>query len=552
MFNQIMCSDAIPGFLNFFDFSIAPTLLFYSYIPIIIIALFLSFFIFFKNRYSLQSKLLLMITLSFSVWAFDQIVQWTAIYVSAVHFSWQIIVLFEMLVFIFTLYFTAVFLNKKDINFKYKLLLGAVFLPIVIFLPTNLNINSFDLQQCQSNYGFLWEYIYIFEVSSIVIMMYMFYKKFRSLAKGDSFKKQIVILATGIFLFLGMFTATNILGDSLLVYEFNLIGPIGMVAFVALLAFMIVKFKTFNIKLIATQALVWGLVALIGSQFFFIKVATNFILNGVTFIGIIIFGQFLIKSVKKEIEQKEELAKLNINLEDLLKQRESLVHLVTHKVKGSFTRSKYIFAGILDGTFGDVSSEVKKCAEQGLQSDNVGIQTVDLVLNAANLEKGTVKYEMRTIELKELVEKTILEKKVSAEAKGLKIETEIKNDAYNVIGDAVWLKEVMNNLVENSIKYTREGTIKIGLEKKSAPSAGGKSKILFYVKDTGVGITPEDKKDLFTEGGRGKESEKINIDSTGYGLYSVKLIVEAHKGKVWAESEGAGKGSTFWVELNAV
>ncbi|KKQ87856.1 MAG: Histidine kinase-, DNA gyrase B-, and [Parcubacteria group bacterium GW2011_GWF2_38_8] len=552
MFNQIMCSDAIPGFLNFFDFSIAPTLLFYSYIPIIIIALFLSFFIFFKNRYSLQSKLLLMITLSFSVWAFDQIVQWTAIYVSAVHFSWQIIVLFEMLVFIFTLYFTAVFLNKKDINFKYKLLLGAVFLPIVIFLPTNLNINSFDLQQCQSNYGFLWEYIYIFEVSSIVIMMYMFYKKFRSLAKGDSFKKQIVILATGIFLFLGMFTATNILGDSLLVYEFNLIGPIGMVAFVALLAFMIVKFKTFNIKLIATQALVWGLVALIGSQFFFIKVATNFILNGVTFIGIIIFGQFLIKSVKKEIEQKEELAKLNINLEDLLKQRESLVHLVTHKVKGSFTRSKYIFAGILDGTFGDVSSEVKKCAEQGLQSDNVGIQTVDLVLNAANLEKGTVKYEMRTIELKELVEKTILEKKVSAEAKGLKIETEIKNDAYNVIGDAVWLKEVMNNLVENSIKYTREGTIKIGLEKKSAPSAGGKSKILFYVKDTGVGITPEDKKDLFTEGGRGKESVKINIDSTGYGLYSVKLIVEAHKGKVWAESEGAGKGSTFWVELNAV
>ncbi len=552
MFNQIMCSDAIPGFLNFFDFSIAPTLLFYSYIPIIIIALFLSFFIFFKNRYSLQSKLLLMITLSFSVWAFDQIVQWTAIYVSAVHFSWQIIVLFEMLVFIFTLYFTAVFLNKKDINFKYKLLLGAVFFPIVIFLPTNLNINSFDLQQCQSNYGFLWEYIYIFEVSSIVIMMYMFYKKFRSLAKGDSFKKQIVILATGIFLFLGMFTATNILGDSLLVYEFNLIGPIGMVAFVALLAFMIVKFKTFNIKLIATQALVWGLVALIGSQFFFIKVATNFILNGVTFIGIIIFGQFLIKSVKKEIEQKEELAKLNINLEDLLKQRESLVHLVTHKVKGSFTRSKYIFAGILDGTFGDVSSEVKKCAEQGLQSDNVGIQTVDLVLNAANLEKGTVKYEMRTIELKELVEKTILEKKVSAEAKGLKIETEIKNDAYNVIGDAVWLKEVMNNLVENSIKYTREGTIKIGLEKKSAPSAGGKSKILFYVKDTGVGITPEDKKDLFTEGGRGKESVKINIDSTGYGLYSVKLIVEAHKGKVWAESEGAGKGSTFWVELNAV
>jgi signal transduction histidine kinase len=69
------------------------------------------------------------------------------------------------------------------------------------------------------------------------------------------------------------------------------------------------------------------------------------------------------------------------------------------------------------------------------------------------------------------------------------------------------------------------------------------------VKDTGIGITKEDRKNLFTEGGRGKESVKVNVDSTGYGLYTVKLIIEAHKGKVTMESEGAGKGSTFFVEL---
>ena len=122
----------------------------------------------------------------------------------------------------------------------------------------------------------------------------------------------------------------------------------------------------------------------------------------------------------------------------------------------------------------------------------------------------------------------------------------------------MWLKEVFNNLVENSIKYTKEGKITVGLEKKPARNVSGitdtdgDKKILFYVKDTGVGISLEDKKNLFTEGGRGKESVKINVDSTGYGLYSVKLIVEAHKGKVWVESEGHGKGSTFWVELDAV
>jgi signal transduction histidine kinase len=67
-----------------------------------------------------------------------------------------------------------------------------------------------------------------------------------------------------------------------------------------------------------------------------------------------------------------------------------------------------------------------------------------------------------------------------------------------------------------------------------------------------VGITDEDKKLLFTEGGRGKNSVKVNVDSTGYGLYSVKLIMDAHKGRTWAESEGPDKGSTFYIELDSV
>ena len=249
------------------------------------------------------------------------------------------------------------------------------------------------------------------------------------------------------------------------------------------------------------------------------------------------------------------LGKLNIDLKELIKQRENLVHLVTHKVKGSFTRSKYIFAGILDGTFGEINAEVKKRAEQGLESDNMGIETVDLVLSVANMQKGVVKYEMKEMDLKDLVLKTVAEKSIAAQAKGLKVEPEIKparnasgiadaggEGTYKISGDAFWLKEVVNNLIENSIKYTKEGKITVGLSKQN-------NKVLLTVGDTGVGISAEDKKNLFTEGGRGKDSVKVNVDSTGYGLYSVKLIVEAHNGTVSAESAGSGTGSTFSVEL---
>jgi signal transduction histidine kinase len=222
------------------------------------------------------------------------------------------------------------------------------------------------------------------------------------------------------------------------------------------------------------------------------------------------------------------------------------VHLVTHKVKGSFTRTKFIFAGILDGTFGEISPEIKKVAQQGLDFDNGGIQTVDLVLNVANIQNGLIKYDMKPIDFKNIVTTVIEEKKLAAESKGLKIETSIKDGSYQTTGDTFWLKEVVNNLIDNSIKYTKEGKIMVELENIIKDGA---NKILLSIKDTGLGITEEDKKNLFTEGGRGKDSVKVNVDSTGYGLYTVKLIVDAHKGHVSAESEGPGKGSQFYVEL---
>ena len=76
--------------------------------------------------------------------------------------------------------------------------------------------------------------------------------------------------------------------------------------------------------------------------------------------------------------------------------------------------------------------------------------------------------------------------------------------------------------------------------------------IVLSVEDTGVGISDEDKARLFTEGGRGKESVKVNVNSTGYGLFFAKQLIDAHKGTVRAESDGPGKGSRFVVELPAL
>lgn len=539
------CEWSTSNFLVISDNVFSP-LLYYSYLGSVIPSVIIALFVFFKGPKKLTNRLLLLMVLSFTAWVFFALVTWATEYPSYTMFAWSLLILFEPLVYFFAFYFVYVFIYEKDFSTVQKILFSLPLLITFILTPTKFGLLGYDISNCDraaiegivATYGYAIELVYMF-----LILSFSFY--FINRNKDFVLRKKAILLTAGTILFLLSFSAGNILEVFTENWYIGQYGLFGAPIFVGFLAYMIVKFKSFNIKLIGTQVLVFALGFLVLAILFIRNITDVRIVVGFTLAFVIGLGYALIKSVKKEVEQKEELAKLNIDLEDLLKQRESLVHLVTHKVKGSFTRSKYIFAGMLDGTFGEVTPELKKYAEQGLESDNMGIETVDLVLSVANMQKGTVKYEMKNTDLKDLVEKTVFEKKIAAEAKGLKLETEIAPDTYNVLGDAFWLKEAVNNLIENSIKYTKEGKITVDLAKKE-------NKILLSVKDTGVGITPEDKKGLFTEGGRGKDSVKINVDSTGYGLYSVKLIVEAHKGKVWAESEGVGKGSTFWVELEAV
>lgn len=221
-----------------------------------------------------------------------------------------------------------------------------------------------------------------------------------------------------------------------------------------------------------------------------------------------------------------------------------LIHFITHQIKGFVAKSRNIFSMILEGDFGKVPEEMKPMIEEGFKSDTKGAMTIQDILNAANMKSGKVTYANAAFDLKELTEEIIKDLKPIADTKGLALTFESASDSFMTNGDRSQMLNALKNLIDNSIKYTPSGSVAVSLSKQEG-------KIRFEIKDTGVGITTEDMAHLFTEGGHGKESQKINVDSTGFGLFIVKNIIEAHHGKVWAESEGAGKGSAFIVELPA-
>ncbi|NQV87997.1 MAG: HAMP domain-containing histidine kinase [Parcubacteria group bacterium] len=360
-------------------------------------------------------------------------------------------------------------------------------------------------------------------------------------------RSQVMLFAIGVLFFSFSFSGSNLIGsiaslvnpdnpDNWKILQYGLFG---MPVFMAFLVYMIVKFRAFSVKLIGAQALVVSLVIVIGSEFFFIQNSTNQILVAITLILTGFIGLNLIHSVKKEIEQREKI-------EMLAEQLKSLVHFISHEVKGALGKGRAVFGGILEGDYGDVPVEVKDIVKVADKDTKKAVDMVMNILSSSDLKNGKMKMDMKPFDMKTSVLEIVSDLKADAEEKGLSVETNIPEGAdFTVVGDQDQIaKHVVRNLIDNSIRYTPTGGLKVALLRTDG-------RVIFSFKDTGVGITPEDKTHLFTEGGRGKDSVKVNVSSTGYGLYFAKGIVEANGGKIWVESEGQGKGSTFFVEFPA-
>ena len=238
-----------------------------------------------------------------------------------------------------------------------------------------------------------------------------------------------------------------------------------------------------------------------------------------------------------------ELARLTQALEAANRAQENLLHFISHEIKGYLAKSEAGFAAIVEGDYGATTPELKQMATAALAEVRKGVTTVMDILDASNLKKGTVSFAKKQFDLVKGTEAVVIELRDAASAKSLTLEFHAPEEPLMVDGDEDKIvKHVIRNIIDNSIKYTPTGSVTVTLSKE-----GGVARVV--VADTGVGITPEDMAHLFTEGGRGKDSIKVNVHSTGYGLYIAKQIVEAHGGTIKAESEGAGKGSRFIVEL---
>ncbi len=548
----LSCNFDTAQYFIFSDNVFAP-LIYYSHFFAIISSLVIGSLIFFKNKKDLVSNILFSITIIFSLWVFFDLILWATEKPEFTMFFWSAIVLLELLVYALCVYFVSVFIKKEDISLLGKFTIFLPLLPIIILLPTQFILIGFDFTNCDRaaiQGPFATYYVYAVEIAYVVSILIFSLKKY---FKADKeMRKQILLITSGVCLFLLSFSLGNIVESFTDNWTVGQIGLIGMPIFSGFLAYLIVKYKAFNTKLLGAQVLVVGLGLLVLVIAFIRNIENVKLVVAFTLLCVWLLGRVLIRSVQQEVKQREQLQILseqlliaNDKLKDLDKLKTEFLSLASHQLRSPLTAIKGYASMVLDGDFGEINREAKDAIDRVFQSAQNLTKIVEDFLSVSKIESGGMKYEMAPFSIAEITNDMVKDLSITAEKRGLKMSfTCDDNKGYMVNGDKEKLRQVILNFIDNSIKYTKEGQIDVSVKRES-------NKILFRVKDTGMGMTKEIKDSLFQKFARG-DGARMNTTGSGLGLYLAKEIVVAHKGTVFIESEGLNKGSTFGFELDAI
>lgn len=318
-------------------------------------------------------------------------------------------------------------------------------------------------------------------------------------------------------------------------------------------AYAIFKHHLLSIKVVSTEILVFVLAIATLFEVIISQDSTSVMLRSSIFLLVLSVGILLIRSVLKEVKQREELevlskqlAEANEQLKALDKARAEFISIASHQLRTPPATIKWYVGAILNGDFGPLSEELKAALLRTNVTNEAQISTIDDLLNASRIERGKLEFffEMGNIApmLKTLVEQ--LEPLAQMKKQHL-VYTPPTTPIPDILVDNEKVRQVINNMVDNAIKYSKKGDIHISLELDSATDP---QNVVVKVKDTGKGIEPSEIEGLFQKYSRGKDSA-THATGLGLGMYVAKVIIEQHNGKIWAESEGIGKGATFAFSL---
>lgn len=246
-------------------------------------------------------------------------------------------------------------------------------------------------------------------------------------------------------------------------------------------------------------------------------------------------------------KKNDELHRANVKLKELDQAKSDFLSLASHQLRAPLSITKGYVSMIMEGTYGPCPPEMIEPLEMVYNGNERLVKFVNNLLDVSRMESGRLEYIFKDVNLAEMAESVTKELKLAADKKNIYLKAEIDKSIPRVKADDEKLRQVVMNLIDNAIKYTKTGGVSVSLKKgKNKKNEEG---IVFSVTDTGRGMDENDKVSLFQKFSRGKGISRVHTEGTGLGLFVAAKIIDAHKGTIWADSPGNDQGSmfAFWM-----
>ncbi len=225
------------------------------------------------------------------------------------------------------------------------------------------------------------------------------------------------------------------------------------------------------------------------------------------------------------------------------KHENDFIAIASHQLRTPLTIMRGYISMLLGGDFGKIENKRQQAAMTAVyQANERLLRLVDNLLDVSQLEiNKSLRIECADMDIIKLVKELAGEMKHKALAKGLEIKIVAPAKLPTLCADELMLRQVVLNLLDNAIKYTERGMITIKVETLN-------NNIRASVEDTGAGIDPKHCQVIFEKFER-RKVEGSDQEGFGLGLYACKLIIDAHKGRIWAQSKGKDFGFKVLFEI---
>lgn len=518
------------------------------YIVSITINFLLGFFVFLRNVKEKINSTFFLLVLSVIGWQisllFFYIIESPAIILWIGRFNFAIV----LIMLFYLLKFSLIFPNES-IKISKKLF-STISLWLTLFFLLTLFTSLVDkmeivtgLAQRETVYGPLY-ILYIFHyIIFAAIGIYLISKKLKLIT--DKLEKyQLIYFIGGISTSLVLGFLSNILLPLLGIQQTAYFGPLATIIFSGITTYAILKHHLFDIKVLATEFFV-GILGIILLAEVILSSSVLKIVSLSSFILFLLFGYFLIKSVVNEVDYRKKLESAYEELKVLDHAKSEFVSIASHQLRTPLTAIKGYISMILEGSYGSLQEKTKESLTKVYQANERLIKLVNDLLDLSRLESGKIEIQKKKTSLDVMVTNVVEMLKIQAQNKNLYLKMKKPRELIPQLDiDEQKISQAVLNIIDNAIRYTENGgiVIEVSLEKEE-------KKIVIEIKDTGLGMDKKDIQDLFESFSRGKVATKHWTEGAGLGLYIAKKFVEMHNGKIWAESDGIDKGSSFFIEL---